>query len=103
MFVSTCIVITLQFVIPVTPTLLNFVCKIVCSQLVSLLSQNSCAVCDLPACSSTGGGVSVGGSKGRVKRSSEGRVHDVGGSTKGRGRSVEEMHLSNLQDHRLQL
>ncbi len=66
-------------------TTLNFVCEIICSPLVSLPSQNSRAVCGLPARSSTGGGVSVGGS--------EGRAHDVGWSTEGRGRSVEEMQL----------
>ncbi len=58
----------------------------------SLPFQNSCAVCGLPARSPTGGGVSVGGS--------EVRAHDVGRSTEGRGRSVEEMQLSNLQDRR---
>ncbi len=95
MFASTCIVITLQFVIPVTPTLLNFVCEMICSLLMSLSSQNLRALGGPPARSSTGAGVSVGGS--------EGRVRDVGQSTEGRGRSMEEMQLSNLQDRRVQL
>ncbi len=58
-------------------------------------SQNSRAVCGPLACSSIGGGVSVG--------CSEGRAHDVGRSSEGRGRSFEEMQLSNLQERRLQL
>ncbi len=99
MFVSTCIVITLQFVIPVTPTLLNFVCEIICSQLVSLPSRFERGVTR----SSKGGGVSVGGSVGRAKRRPEGRAHDVRRSAEGRGRNLEEMQFSNLQDHRLQL
>ncbi len=69
----------------------------------SLPSQNSRAVCGLPALTSTGGGVSAGGSKGRAKQSSEGRVHDVGRSTEGRGKNLEEMQISNLQNRRLQL
>ncbi len=83
--------------------LLNFVCDITCSQLVSLPSQNSRAVCGPPVRSSMGGGVSVGGSEGWAKRSSEGRADDVRRSTEGRGRSVEEMQLSNFLEHRLQL
>ncbi len=86
-----------------TPTSLNFVCEIICSPLMSFLSQNSHAVCGLPAGSSTVGGVSVGCSEGRVKRNSERRAHDVGRNTEGRGRSLEKMQLSNLQERRLQL
>ncbi len=47
--------------------------------------------------------MSVGGSKGRAKRSSEGRALDVGWSIERRGRGVEEMQLSSLQERRLQL
>ncbi len=47
-----------------TPTSLNFVCEIICSQLMSLPSQNSRAVYGLPARSSTGRGVLVGGLEG---------------------------------------
>ncbi len=83
-----------------TPTSLNFVCETICSQLMSLPSQNSRAVCGLPVRSSMGGG--VGGSKGRAKRSSEGRAHDVRWNAEGRERSVE-MQLSNFQHRRLQL